>query len=52
MRQKPKLRIPPKFMYRFSCSFVSWNALDVYSFSPEIEKIHHVETYKHRLDIR
>ena len=34
-RQKRKLRIPPKFMYRFSCSFVSWNCLDVYSVSPK-----------------
>ena len=25
-RQEQKLRIPPEFMYRFSCSFVSWNS--------------------------
>ena len=30
--QKRKLLIPPKFMYRFCCSFIIWNSLDVYAF--------------------
>ena len=28
----------------FSCSFGSWNCLDVYSASPKTKKIHRVET--------
>ena len=35
-RQK---RIRPKFMYRFSCSFVSWNCLDVTLFPLKQRKL-------------